>query len=893
MRITKEILGAGGLLSILLFAGTAFAKHDERRDLSADRQQQHKERQHHRALLKKGWRPVWSDEFNGHQIRDRKWSYEVNCAGGGNNEQQCYTDRAENSYVEAGKLHIVAKEESFSGPGTFDDDPSYDPADTSKTLPYTSARLRTKNKFDFKYGRVEVRAKVAGGQGMWPAIWMLPTDNVYGGWPQSGEIDIMEAVNLGVWPNEVHGTLHYGLQWPQWENHGQTLETDFNPADDFHVYAIEWEADEIRWYVDGQHYQTQTSEGWYNYIWKGQRKGFRVANPKAPFDQDFHLILNLAAGGDWPGTPDTNWLEDREMLVDYVRVYECRRPKHSKGHFRSKKSGAGCGEIDESVIVNSDAGKPGVNDYLIYADGVETLTLESNGQEVTHNLQAGYWEENPGSLYQQELILGGRRGAVWDIQFGGTSNVFLSAQNMDEVPGFSTGLQLAGGSGWSNYGEIEFRMRVLDASADSQFTVKLDSGWPNMGEVTVNTPPIGKWRKVKIKVSDLIANANPAGSGVDLANIQNVFVLEYLGAYANVQIDDIRLQCAVNSEPESWQQDQLCSLSPKTESIAPTGDQLDIYIDEITNWDVMDCCSGVTISEGGQTDNKYIEFNYDNDPNTNTVAFFQSSNPTDLSAFAGGTLEFDMFVITPPSNPAADPWMIKVDCGFPCGTGDVPITESNEGVLPVTGVWQHISFDINALVARGLDLTKVDTPLVIFPTWGNQDGAGFRIDNVQFLAGSSEPNGPALPVDFEGDPSSYSFTDFEGGVARTVDNPVIGALNTSSSVGEMVKYAGAVYGGSTLALANEVDFSAGGVLTMKIWSARAVPVLLKLEGLNVELSANHSGSSEWEELSFDFSGMTGSGVRAVTLIFDLGVSGDAAVNPSDWTFYFDDLTLNP
>ena len=89
----------------------------------------------------------------------------------------------------------------------------------------------------------------------------------------SGEIDIVEVVNLGIWPNEIHGTLHYGLPWPQWENHGQTLAVDYNPADDYHVYAVEWEADEIRWYVDGEHYQTQSSAGWYNYIWQGQGTG--------------------------------------------------------------------------------------------------------------------------------------------------------------------------------------------------------------------------------------------------------------------------------------------------------------------------------------------------------------------------------------------------------------------------------------------------------------------------------------------------------------------------------------------------------------------------------------------------------------------------------------------
>ena len=265
------------------------------------------EKARHRASdVHNGWTLLWSDEFDIPGTLDPDyWSHEVNCWGGGNNEYQCYTDRLDNSYVDQqGFLHIVAKEEFFSGPSLTDDDPGYPGPYVSKN--YTSARLRTKNKADWMYGRVEVRAKVPGGQGMWPAIWMLPTDWEYGGWPSSGEIDIMEAVNLPLgyfagWGHFVHGTLHYGLPWPQWENHGQSHYTVVNPANDFHEYAFEWEADEIRWYFDGVHWQTQRSEGWYNYIWSGQEDGFVVATDRAPFDKRFHLIMNVAVGGDWPG----------------------------------------------------------------------------------------------------------------------------------------------------------------------------------------------------------------------------------------------------------------------------------------------------------------------------------------------------------------------------------------------------------------------------------------------------------------------------------------------------------------------------------------------------------------------------------------------------------------
>jgi len=242
-----------------------------------------------------GWTLVWNDEFDGPKIDKNKWEHEVNATGGGNNELQYYTSRDINSYIENGKLVIQGLKETFTGPeGTRD---------------YTSARLRTLNKGDWKYGRLEIKALLPYGQGIWPAIWMLPTDWVYGGWAASGEIDIMEMV--GHENNTVHGTLHYGGNWPDNVQSGTSFilgEGTF--SGDFHIFTIEWEDGEIRWYVDGIHYQTQTQ-------WHSSDHGF-----PAPFDQRFHLLLNVAIGGNWPGSPDATTVFPQEMLVDYVRVYE-------------------------------------------------------------------------------------------------------------------------------------------------------------------------------------------------------------------------------------------------------------------------------------------------------------------------------------------------------------------------------------------------------------------------------------------------------------------------------------------------------------------------------------------------------------------------------------------
>jgi beta-glucanase (GH16 family) len=245
------------------------------------------------------WNPVWSDEFNGRAIDRAKWEFEVNAQGGGNHELQYYTDRAENARIENGCLVLEARPERYRG--------------AEGTRDYTSARLRTRQRGDWKYCRVEVRAQLPRTQGLWPAIWMLPTKNAYGDWPHSGEIDIMEL--LGHEPNKVYGTLHYadrktGLH----AYHGGSFVLPRGTfADDFHVFAVEWEQREIRWYVDGVRYATETN-------WQTDRAPY-----PAPFDQTFHLVLNVAVGGDWPGNPDRTTVLPQQMRVDYVRVYERRK----------------------------------------------------------------------------------------------------------------------------------------------------------------------------------------------------------------------------------------------------------------------------------------------------------------------------------------------------------------------------------------------------------------------------------------------------------------------------------------------------------------------------------------------------------------------------------------
>lgn len=241
------------------------------------------------------WNLVWSDEFEADQLETDKWSFQFGTGsqfglvGWGNNELQYYTDREENVFLEDGLLHITALEESFEGRN------------------YTSARIRTINKGDWKFGKIEIMAKLPEGQGMWPAIWMLPTEEVFGGWPKSGEIDITELV--GHLPSTVHGTVHFGKDWPENRYKSSTYSLESGKfSDNFHLFSIEWEENEIRWYVDGEQYHTIQPED--------------LEPENYPFNEQFHLILNLAVGGNWPGSPDSSTVFPQSMIVDYVRVFE-------------------------------------------------------------------------------------------------------------------------------------------------------------------------------------------------------------------------------------------------------------------------------------------------------------------------------------------------------------------------------------------------------------------------------------------------------------------------------------------------------------------------------------------------------------------------------------------
>lgn len=455
-----------------------------------------------------GWQLVWSDDFEGANIDTTKWSFERNCTGGGNNELQCYTDRAQNAFVADGHLHIKAIKETFSGQAKGDDDPAYNAGDTSVTREYTSARLRSKGKGDWKYGKMDIRAKLPKGQGVWPAIWMLPTEWKYGTWPLSGEIDIMEAVNSGgtQYGNKVHGTLHYGNSWPNNVYVGKDYTPTTNVWDEFHTYTIEWEQGAVRWYVDGVHYQTQTNASW-----------FTAKDPKAefaPFDQKFHMIMNLAIGGNWPGNPDGTTTMPQEMLVDYVKVYTCGN---------NPTTGLGCASnVDPSIKPN---GTPKVGDTGFAKPPLFTMYGDALATGLKFNMY------NPaGAVSYTEEDEAGRGKVLHLTKKDGAGNLYF------QIDGSAADL-----TDWLASGELVFDVKLNSKSAGSKLLVKLDSGWPSVSDTEV-TLTEGAWTTYRIGVQALLDKGNSIQSGkANITKISNIFVMEP-STGMDVVFDNIRLE---------------------------------------------------------------------------------------------------------------------------------------------------------------------------------------------------------------------------------------------------------------------------------------------------------------------------------------------------------------
>lgn len=233
-----------------------------------------------------GYSLVWQDEFNGNALNTTYWTHETGGGGWGNNELQYY--RAENTSMNGGTLIIEARDDGYGGND------------------YTSSRMVTRNKFSFQYGRVDIRALLPKGQGLWPALWMLGQNFGSVGWPRCGEVDIMEMIGGNNRENTCYGTVHWDEAGEHASYGGSTSVSGDNLAEAYHVFSIIWDEARIRWYVDNQFFHEVTI----------------TDAEKSEFHQDFFLIFNVAVGGNWPGNPDGFTVFPQRMKVDYVRVFQ-------------------------------------------------------------------------------------------------------------------------------------------------------------------------------------------------------------------------------------------------------------------------------------------------------------------------------------------------------------------------------------------------------------------------------------------------------------------------------------------------------------------------------------------------------------------------------------------
>ncbi|KUM54224.1 glycoside hydrolase family 16 protein [Rheinheimera sp. EpRS3] len=701
------------------------------------------------------WQLVWSDEFDGTTISSTKWNYEINCSGGGNNEKQCYTDSSDNAFIKDGMLNIVAL-----------------PAAEGAEKPYTSTRLTTQHKADFKYGRFEMRAKLPYGQGSWPAFWMMPTDSVYGGWPRSGEIDILEAVNLkvvgedGVAESNVHGTLHYGREWPNNASSGKSyqLPDGVNPADDFHTYAIEWQEGEIRWYVDGYLYATQrqsvvrynsrdeaiglSHRGWFAEYFDQSSGELQTHWDSAPFDQEFFMILNLAVGGNWPenvnnlGIDASAFAEGQSFVVDYVRVYQCAA---------NPDTGKGCETIRPGYEDEADA-------LVIGAAPIPSPPSSGIPQNLTifggtPNPNWAAWDCCGGTT--PTLVADADRGDVYEFSVAATPTVNGFTSREEFITDEQGQPSPFDASPIIETGTISFDMQVVSAPNDaaSVWKFKVESVGASTAvelDITASSegvaPVTGQWQTYTFPLQML------ADAGLDLSAIDVLMIFPVWGSGegAVYRVDNVKISADI-SFPE-----------------------LVLFADQQNpDWPMWDCCAGSSPTEEMDDAEHGTVAQFSIGATPTVMGFITrsanggSDTPFDATALLdGGLIQFEMKVVNAPGSPDAS-WKFKAEADNASSAVELDLTASIEGQAPVTGQWQTYSFSLAALAAAGLDVSAIDV-IMIYPAWGTGEGAVYRVDNAKIhLPGANQ--GPGLTLFANEAAEQWSIWDCCGGTTPTVE----------------------------------------------------------------------------------------------------------------------------
>ena len=461
-----------------------------------------------------GYNLKWKDDFNGTTLNRADWNYETHEPGWVNNELQEYVDSTQNVYVENGNLVIKANKVVNGG-----------------NVSYTSGRVNTQGKHDFKYGIFEMRAKFPGGQGFLPAFWMMPTnESLYGQWPRCGEIDIAEI--LGHKTNTAYGTIHYGN--PHRESQGVKTLSSGNFVDQYHTFSVEWLPGKINWYIDGILYHTEND--WYS---KTENQG-EITYP-APFDQPFYMILNLAVGGNWPGNPDgTTNFDKAKFIVDNVKVYQ----KASYNENVTKP-------VKPVILRNPDATGNYINNGNFAYN--ESLTDETNwmfkttlgglaSTEIKNNSIKVSTTNQGTADYSVQLMQANipmEKGATYKISFDAYADAIRTIKTAITAPDF----------GFSRYFP-DTTVNLTTTKQSYSYTFKMNNASDGNGRFEFNLGSSGSTAPVYISnvkiIKTIAADPNEVEAKTILANGNHVYNGEFQEGTNRLAFWEVKNNCGAN-----------------------------------------------------------------------------------------------------------------------------------------------------------------------------------------------------------------------------------------------------------------------------------------------------------------------------------------------------------
>ena len=892
------------------------------------------------------WQPVWSDEFDGDTLDASKWNYQIGdgrayvMQGWGNDELQYYTDSPNNVKVEDGHLVITSLADGLP---MSEVDPNY--GNTNQYYDFTSARITTSEKFEFTYGRVEAKIKMDSSDGLWHAFWLLGSEtSPYGGWPQKGEIDIMEAwVHSDLAPQTIGGAAHLGTQgFHQYKS--ENFEVDYDDGE-YHLYAVEWDSEQIRWFVDGKHFYTLTQASYWNYYqdavngWQGfvdknddgiddnldanLYANYLNSSINAPFDNNHYIILNSAVGGTLPDSVGESADPDGpvflgEMKVDYVRVYQCPEDP-------LLPEATGCKnyldtyEADDYYtnsalrpkVPSEQSSFSSMTDLYVNGNNPESILGVPYSFKINENLVLSVVNDAEGSGNLLSIESLGRLNNIIPI-------LSITRDDLDTI--IFAGFDVSP----SALGDFKFDLYIEDYDPDaSNPLMAVGMAESDIKKKFVALPlkdyQLGKWHRITIPVTDIL---NGSGQKINLQKLSELLFFQF-SHQANVKIDNIQFACGaiacgiidempvfIDSVDQLWtrgirgndaqQKSTLFENPDYTENdqhhvqwnIFNTGEQGHDYVIETT--------IGTTRSD---TDPLYP---------SEAVNFIGSENAISaIAALTDGEFRFDIRMM---HNPNDVDLYFKVD-GSSTSTG-----EQTLGPLTI-GEWKQFNCSIANLKLQGLDVSTITAPFVMVP---GINGAGkdvrFQWDNVIFSP-VKEGDSPTLnlPIMFSDGGFCLPVAPFSGGSFKLASNPDASAGHSDAEVGKTTKYDyGITWGGITLNLESPIEFGPVNSLVGKLFSLQSftnrdpsssyqnpaedidgpnqtigpMRITFKLEavpgeGTDVERIHTLTSSDSWEQAIFDFNGEGEAKFNGITVIIDDGFRSDGVV--SNWTLYFDDI----